>query len=236
VKRIADPAPTITNPTPDPAPAPDTNAGSGTGPTAIGPISADDGPISANESFDDAPSYISIVDTTNTYQLFGADDGNLYLESAAAQDVGYFVLYDSLSVSTDDSGRLMYYYGDVMDKYGVSRMRMAYDDGIPVAAELATLALFNTDAANAETQVFVVVDFEGNYYYPVVATIDDGTGAGGAYSKVFLVKDIEGGCAVLAQEKLRWTVTGGEVVDCFYLPLMVQPDSGQPAPATVTAP
>jgi hypothetical protein len=156
------------------------------------------------------------VDTSSTYQLSASDDGNFYLDNVGL-DANLFVSYNNVT-ATDDSGRIFHFYDDTMSKYGVSRFRLSTEDAIPKTAQIASLAALDYDDSDATKPVFVVADFSGNYYYTVVCTIS------GEYSKIFLVNDIEKGVETLQRLDLMYTVTGGDVTDCSYIPFTAKLD------------
>lgn len=158
---------------------------------------------------DDSYSYITIADTTSTYQLNAYDDGNFYLDSFGAADPTYFSTYEGVTVS-DDSNRFFHYYQDTMTTYGVSRFRLSDESAIPKTANAATMAPLDTGSGT----VFVVVDLVDGFYYPVACAIE------GQYTKLFLVKDIDAGIKTLQDPSLMYTVTGGVVSSCSYIPLM----------------
>jgi hypothetical protein len=166
--------------------------------------------------------YISIVETSSQYQLSAADDGNFYLDNVGF-DANLFVYYSNVTAS-DNAGRLFFFYDDVMAKYGVSRFRLAYQDELPKTSQLAALASLDYDDADATKPVLVVTDVSGNYYFTVVCNID------GDYSQIFLVNgDIEAGIKKLESDDLKWTVTGGIVSDCEYIPFTPSAPAAAPA-------
>lgn len=162
-------------------------------------------------------SYITILDTTSSYALTADADGNFYVDSLAtvSSSVSLFVSYGSV-VATDDSDRLFHFYDDTMAKYGVSRLRLSTEDLIPKTAQIASFVALDTDGAADTSSVLVVADLKGIFYYTVLCTIDM------AYSKVFLVNDIDKGVKTLQRTDLQFTVTGGVVNDCTYIPFMTK--------------
>jgi hypothetical protein len=181
-------------------------------------------PPPAENSADEGITYVSIVDTSSTYQLTADDDGNFYLDN-----VGYtsslFASYGSV-VAADDQNRVMHFYDDTMAKYGVSRFRISSQDTIPKTAQAASLALLDYDGSDSTPSVFVVADLSGHYYYTVACTIS------GEYSKVFLVNDIDKGPVTLMDPSLMYIITGGEVTDCSYVPFTTLADTASDQPAS----
>lgn len=146
------------------------------------------------------------------------NDGNFYLDALATKSASasLYLSYGSV-VASDDSDRLFHFYDDTMAKYGVSRLRLSTEDAIPKTAQIASFVALDYDGSADTSPVLVVADLKGEFYYTVLCTIDD------AYSKVFLVNDIDKGVQTLQRKDLQWTVTGGVVNDCTYIPLMTVP-------------
>lgn len=153
--------------------------------------------------------YIPITDLSNTYQLQADLDGNLYLgdignPSAFAEDQGFVV--------GDDAEQYFHYYPDVMAAYNVSRIRFSSTDAIPKDADFVALAPVDYDDNAATPSVYAAIDTMGGIFFTLMCNFADQA------SKIFLAADPVEGVKMLKEEKLRWTVTGGVVEDCFYLP------------------
>ena len=161
---------------------------------------------------DDAPdsSYVTIADVGNTYSLVSdPDSGNLYV-GAAGQGT-YFAAVDGFVIG-DDSDNYLHYYPDVMAAYNVSRLRLSDETAIPKTADIVGLAPVDYDGSGATSNVYAAIDTMGNVFVTITCDIEGGD------SKVFLARDAEEGVKVLQEQKLRYTVTGGIVTDCYYLP------------------
>jgi hypothetical protein len=74
---------------------------------------------------------------------------------------------------TDDNGRAMFYYPDIMDKYGVSRFRMNDYDHIPTTADFITLTPINDDGSDSTSRVYVAVDTSGDVFFTVVCLLQN---------------------------------------------------------------
>lgn len=156
--------------------------------------------------------YIAITDLSNTYQLQADTDGNLYLgdignPSAFAEDQGFVV--------GDDAEQYFHYYPDVMAAYNVSRIRLSSTNAIPKDADFVALAPVDYDDNAATPSVYAGIDTMGGIFFTLMCNFADQA------SKIFLAADPVEGVKMLKEEKLRWTVTGGVVQDCFYLPWAV---------------
>jgi hypothetical protein len=102
----------------------------------------------------------------------------------------------------------MFYYPDVMDKYGVSRFRMNDYDHIPTTADFITLTPINDDGSDSTPGVYVAVDTSGDVFFTVVCLLQN------QQAKIFLVKDLDAGVAALTSGDLEYTVTGGVATYC----------------------
>ena len=154
--------------------------------------------------------YVQITDTSKTYSLAAEPEGgNIYI-SAAGQ--GTYFASVLVFIIADNSDNYLHYYPDVMAAYNVSRLRLSPETAIPKTADMVGLAPVDTDGSGETASVYTALDTSGNVFITVVCDIE------GQDSKMFLVKDPEQGVAMLKEEKLRWTVTGGVVSDCYFLP------------------
>ena len=113
----------------------------------------------------------------------------------------------------DDSDNYLHYHPDVIAAYNVSRLRLSDETAIPKTADIVGLAPVDyDDNSSATPNVYAVIDTMGNVFVTITCDIE------GEDSKVFLARDAEEGVKVLRGQKLRYTVTGGVVTDCYYLP------------------
>ena len=156
--------------------------------------------------------YISIVDLSNSYQLQADTDGNLYLG-----DIGSSAAFvsDQGFVLGDDAEQWFHYYPDVMAKYNVSRLRVSSSDAIPKDADFVALVPVDYDDNPTTPSVYAGLDTTGGIFFTLTCNIQ------GQASKIFLATDPVEGAKMLMEEKLRYTVTGGVVEDCWYMPWAV---------------
>lgn len=166
-----------------------------------------------NAADEDGFNFTTIVEYHSAFQLAPDDNGNLY---AVAPNVdnsagGYLFAASEGIVVGDDQDRSLHYYPDVMAAYGVSRIRMSFEDEIPKTADVIALAPQGDDPTT-----FVAVDSQGNGFSLVLCNFSNG-----ADSKIFIVAD-ESGLDTLKTEKLRYTVTGAPVTDCEAVALVTK--------------
>ena len=135
--------------------------------------------------------------------------GNIYYANAnngsLFAQIGGFIVGDT-------EGRLLHFYTDTMVTYGVSRLRLTDELHIPTTAAFVGLAPVNYDQNNSTRDVYLAADTVGNAYYPITCDFTDQP------SKVFLATDVDGGIVSLSDPALRYTVTGGVVTRCYFLP------------------
>ena len=110
-----------------------------------------------------------------------------------------------------DGARFFHYYPDTMAAYNVSRLRVSDELDVPATAKIIALAPVNYNDNNQTSDVFVAQDTLGKPYFPVTCDIR------GQPSKAFLVADLTN-YQKLLDPILRYTVTGGVVQQCYYLP------------------
>lgn len=106
-----------------------------------------------------------------------------------------------------------------MSAYNVSRLRLSDEAYIPITAEFIALAPVNYDEDSNSPDIYVATDTAGGVFFPVTCDIQDQD------SKAFIVADIEEGVETLRDPKLRYTVTGGIVEECYFLPWAAPPGS-----------
>ena len=153
--------------------------------------------------------YLTIHDLSGNNELVADLDGNIYYAAP-----GNGTLFASVSgfVEGDASGRFFHYYTDAMTTYNVSRLRLSNEAHIPITAEFVGLAPVNYDEQSSTPDVYVAMDTNDGVFFPVTCDIQD------QESKAFVVTEIAQGIARLKEENLRYTVTGGVVQDCYFLP------------------
>jgi hypothetical protein len=157
---------------------------------------------------EDGFTYVDIYDSSGTYLLFNDADGNFGLTTAnASTELLSFGAYENITV-TDDNGRAMFYYPDIMNKYEVSRFRINDYDHIHTTTDFITLTPINDDGSDSTPGVYVAVDTSGNVFFTVVCLLQN------QQAKIFLVKDLDAGVAALMSGDLEYTVTSGVATYC----------------------
>ena len=158
------------------------------------------------EGEEDDEDYVFLDDETGTLGLYNDETtGNLYVTAAGGGS--FFATIDDV-VYGDETGNYFYYYPNVFAAYGVSRIRSTNEDTIPGEADIIGLA--PVDLGDGTKPVYSAASTTGTSALTVVCDIQDQD------SKVFLVNDLDAGIEKLKEEKLRYTVTGGIVEDCYY--------------------
>ncbi|PHH86272.1 hypothetical protein CDD83_10483 [Cordyceps sp. RAO-2017] len=124
-------------------------------------------------------------------------------------------------VLSDGTGRVMYYYRDAMIRTGVSRFRVTHDEEIPLKTEVVVLVPFQVDPeTESPDDFYLAMDMDGNIFYPVVCNYPDS-----GNFKVFLAEDLDEGIEMLKSEDVKYSITGGDVSECY--PLALLPDYDQ---------
>ena len=152
--------------------------------------------------------YITITSLYSADKLLAADDGNIYYGKPG--NGTYFATVEGFVEG--DGGRYFHFYPDTMEKYNVSRLRLSDESAINVTADLVTLAPVNYNNNNATSDVYLASDTEKHMFFPVTCDIQ------GQLSEAFLVADLTTGLQKLLDPEQRYTVTGGVVQKCYYLP------------------
>lgn len=184
-------------------------AGAETHPDPVDPVDPDapdpDTPVTPTP--DPTTPTVALKDTTSTYQLTVADSGSLFMttDSAASAFKGTKVLL------SDSSSRLLHYHPDLMSKYGVSRVRFSDVTQTPLGSKMLTLA----PATIKGQKYYVAVDTQGRRFFPITCRVTNGDDT--SY-KVFVAKNALSGPAKMKSANLQWTVAGGVVEECAYLP------------------
>lgn len=99
-----------------------------------------------------------------------------------------------------------------MTAYNVSRIRLSSPAAIPKDADFVALAPVDYDDNPVMPSVYAGLDTTGGIFFTLMCNLVDQA------SKIFWAADPVEGAKRLKEEKLRWTVRGGVVEDCFYLP------------------
>ncbi|KAL8749824.1 MAG: hypothetical protein Q9184_006653 [Pyrenodesmia sp. 2 TL-2023] len=170
--------------------------------------------------------FFTIPDLENQYAI-SANDVTGNLEIALAGEGSHFIAEGGYVVG--DDSRFFHYYPDVMQQYGVSRIRLSNESEIPLTTHFISLTPVNYNDNNETKNVYAAVDTLANYYLLATCNIQ------GQASKIFLVADPDEGIGKLLDEQLRFTVTGGVVEVCYFISWTQppSPDAIQPGPAII---
>lgn len=167
---------------------------------------------SPDPSLADTSTYTQIPDLTGQYMLYAAPDGNFHPVPAGSQGGGLNFVYDSNTAATDDGNRLMFYYPDTMQKYGVSRFRINDQNHIPIGTQ--AISLISTYLGNGDPRpTFLAADTSGNVFSMLTCTYSDGV----TPSKIFLANDAYAGAQQLKSPSMQSIVTGAPINDCHYI-------------------
>jgi hypothetical protein len=150
---------------------------------------------------------VSIVALNSpSISLSWADDGNLLVDGDGSRAL--FSGIDNFIVG-DTNERFLHLYADTLASLGVSRLRLAALDAMPLPSVLVTLVPITVAQGQS---AYIAVTSDGQVYWLITCVIDAQT------PKVFLVKDITAGAAKLMDQSLATTFPGGNVTECGYVP------------------
>lgn len=146
------------------------------------------------------------------YALTSASDGSLFLSSFSPSSSTLipgtsFASYDGLIIA-DYADRLFHVYEPEISAYGVSRLRVATFDYMPVSSRLVSLVPIDYDNNPETPSVYVAVDTLGGHYFLVLCNFE------GEADKMFVVQDPQKGVNVLESKEVRFTITGEIVKRC----------------------
>lgn len=166
----------------------------------------------SGNSTNDGVAYINVTTSDNKYALTSAPDGSLFLSSLSSSSATLipgtsFASYDGLVVS-DYTDRLLHIYEPEIIAYGISRLRVAAFDHMPVSSQLVNLVPIDYDNNASTPSIYVVVDTLGGHYFLVLCNFE------GQEDKMFAVRDPQKGVSVLESPDVRFTITGGVVKSC----------------------
>ncbi|TPX08649.1 uncharacterized protein E0L32_009838 [Thyridium curvatum] len=166
-------------------------------------------------------STLGLQGSSGQYVLAACNDGNVYLQEKSAQnDLPFYQTcttlwagFDNTVISTP-TGEVLHYYANTMSLLNVSRLRTAEETHIPGTSVYVALTPFYYSPDDANTSMLAAVDPEGNIFFPAVCTYKgDGQGA-----KIYLIgDDIEAGLELLRSPDLEYSITNGEVDECYLL-------------------
>lgn len=170
----------------------------------------------------------SVIDSTKSFTIVSADDGNLYLQDPNAGTTTYFQnavnanpdlpKVQTTTLIADDKGRSLYLFYDVMTAYGVSRIRALADDEVPSTAVPMVFGFGDIDDdSNTPDQYYVFADTASGFpYMPIACTVQDGQGKNA--TKLFAAQDVNQAMTTLTSSpQLAGSITGGTVSACAYL-------------------
>ncbi|KAI8959741.1 hypothetical protein F5Y11DRAFT_359015 [Daldinia sp. FL1419] len=168
-------------------------------------------------------STLSLNGTNGDYTLAACDDGNLYIQKNGTQNsLPYYSTcttlwsgYEDVVLSTPNSG-VLHYYNNTMSKLGVSRLRTADETALPASAVYVALAPFyyTDDESENAPSMLAAIDTNNDIYFPAICTYKNSS----AGAKVYLIdSDIDAGLAMLKSPDVQYTITNGEVDDCYVL-------------------
>jgi hypothetical protein len=149
---------------------------------------------------------ISVLNTTVPTTLSWADDGNLIVDGDSTRS--NFSSIDHYIIGDSSGNRFLHIYNDTLASIGVSRLRLASLDAMPLQSVLVTLAPIQVAKGG---QAYVAVTSDGAVYSMVTCLLDT------QFPKVFVAEDITAGIATLMEPALAGNLTGGNVTSCGYL-------------------
>lgn len=146
-------------------------------------------------------------------EVHWAYNGNLYAvgtdytTESGLDDSILFSTSDGSSVLGDSDGRLLHGYVDTLNDLGVSRLRLADGDSLPITSVMLTLAPVDPGTGPS---IMMAFDTAGNSYYPLLCVYED------LYPKIFIATDPDAGSTVLEDPANIETLTGGPVTECGF--------------------
>ncbi|KAK5098664.1 hypothetical protein LTR24_001770 [Lithohypha guttulata] len=164
----------------------------------------------------------TLIDTEAHYQVLPCAIGNLLLfginETVPDYQCGdmWTMTSEDEVVVSDGMSRIPVLFPNEMSKTGVSRIRLVDAENIPVGADEIVFVAGETETDDGDTDpLYYPMDPAGTTYYPLVCLYSDGQP-----SKIFLAADPEAGITMLQNADVKYSIAGGEVSQCFYLPLI----------------
>lgn len=192
---------------------------------------------------DDGFEETRLVDRSLNFQLASCSNGDIYIEKLDAitpdscTDLWASRSDDGITdITTSDGGsRIIHYYGNTMEKVGVSRLRLHAKNELPNTA--IPVVLFpqdispyapgtavggNTTQLTAnDDKIYVVLDPYGRAFFTVACTYTDDSSP-----RLFIAKSLDT-ISLLTSPDVEYSITGGPVKDCGLLPIVLggnQPD------------
>lgn len=174
----------------------------------------------------------SLIDPDEKYQILPCSDGNVYI-FGINDTVPQFECADMWTMSpnpnesdegteddrvvADAMGRIPHFYPEEMSKTGVSRFRVSDVENIPIDVENVYFINLDADGDAGNSDLYFAVDIEGTGYYPIICTYQEST----LNARVFLAADPDAGVELLKSPDIKYSITGGTVKDCFFMPLVL---------------
>lgn len=170
-------------------------------------------------------SIVTLTDTLANYQLHSCADGNLHL--FAISDTipdyecgsGFTMVTADGTIMADAMARVPIYYPDEMEQLGFSRFRIVDDRSIPKGSKEIVLIPDETEMETGDkaTLYYPMTPDSGDgiTFYPIVCKYVDEQP-----DKLFLAADAENAITALLNPDLRATLTGGEIAECWNMPMI----------------
>lgn len=114
-------------------------------------------------------------------------------------------------------GRIPHFYPEEMSKTGVSRLRVSDVENIPVDVENVYFINLDADGESDNPDLYFAADLDNTGYYPIICTYQEAN----LNARVFLAADPDTGVDVLKSSDIKYSITGGTVKDCFFMPLVL---------------
>jgi hypothetical protein len=200
--------------------------------SASDPVGAFTLPAIASTAYNDTEGieYVTLFDASSEFLLTTCGDGNLYMQlnenltSLAAAGCGTLFAYDSETelIYADGAAQLFYFNPQEMKATGVSRLRHSAMENMPANAEYVFFEPNTiegdgaTDDELPDDPIYLAKTVDDVYYATAVCLFTDPT----LPAKVFLIEDVEKGVEMLKSPDIKYSIAGGEVTECFYLPLL----------------
>lgn len=189
-------------------------------------LSLSDTPYNLDDSELDGYWYstLSLNGTNGQYTLAACEDGNLYIQkNGTANDLPYYSTcttlwsgYEDVVLTTPTSG-VLHYYNNTMSKVGVSRLRSSDEEALPASAVFVALTPFyyTDDESEDAPSMLAAIDSNDEIFFPAVCTYKNAT----LGAKVYLVNgtDVDAGLEMLKSTDIEYSVTNGEVDNCYLL-------------------
>ncbi|ODV62963.1 uncharacterized protein ASCRUDRAFT_68758 [Ascoidea rubescens DSM 1968] len=184
-------------------------------------------PVASNDGYNVTTGYeyITLLDYFLNYQVVSCANGNLYLQNntnykeSNQEDCSSLWGVTDDSVAVDGFSRILHYYNDTMNKAGISRLRASDQDNIPNGSVYVSLTPYD-DEDDETNDIYYAIDDSDNVYFPVACSFTNTS----LPAKLFLVANETEGVELLESNKFIYTITGGEIDTCVFLPVVRDPE------------